>query len=469
MDLKSSNGTFLNDKNLKPQKENMLESGDIIYILDVEILFEIRNTALEQQLVRLKPPPLPVKVPAQQPHTPNLVPVPYAPPPLLPDGAPNLIAEGEEEETGESYQGPSTILKNKKGLLYGSIALILCLVFLLPENKNKTEQVKEPIHTQNVGPLAGLSAQQQELVKETYQLAQQMYTQGKFEQCQSEIKQLHKYINSYKQSKDLEVQCVQAADYQIKRLEIEQKNKKAKQMEEFIQKITDRCQTQFPTFTLKALLLDCLAPAMELSPADSRIQVLIEQFDAKEFLKEEKRRKAAQRKATLQSILKKYTQSKKLHEEGKIEQAMTSYKKFIKISPHKELEETREQAERELASITADFNENIEKLNIECQTPFNTQQLKEAYYVCRKASKAIPASRKENILSIMEQAKNQLQIRMKPFYEEASINESLGNITTAKDYWKKIIQQDIDTGVYYQKAKVKLSNYSITITPQKTL
>ena len=206
-------------------------------------------------------------------------------------------------------------------------------------------------------------------------------------------------------------------------------------------------------------MVDCLAPAIELEPADSRIQVLIDQFDANEIAKDEKRQKRAQRQAKIKSILKKYTQSQKLHNDGKIEQAIASYKNFIKISGHKELKDTRLQAERELANITKNFNEGIEKLNSECESPFKDQKLKEAYYACRQASQAIPVSKNQYVISIMNQSKNKLQLRMKPFYEEASINESVGNISIAKEYWQKIINQDVDAGSYYKMAQTKLGKY----------
>jgi len=138
---------------------------------------------------------------------------------------------------------------------------------------------------------------------------------------------------------------------------------------------------------------------------------------------------------------------------------MDAYKKFIKISKHKELKDTREQAQRELATITKDFNDNIENLNNECEQPFQNKQFKEAYYTCLEASKSIPPSHNHHVHSIMDKSKEQLKIQMKPLYEEATINESMGNISTATDYWGKIIQQDVDSGIYYQKAKIKLKNY----------
>ena len=271
-DLKSSNGTLLNDKELKSQKSYSLESGDMIYILDIEILFEIRSPSLQQEIALLKPVPLPTQASAEMPSPANLVPFYPPPPPLLPDGAPNLIAEGEEEKPQSRF----AFLRSKRVLIYGTI-LLLAGVFLLPDKKNNTAEQGKPV-VQNQGILAGLTEQQQQIVKDTYQVAQQLYSQGKYEYCRSEIQKLHKYTDSYKQSKRLEIECAQAAENQRRQIELEQKHKKAAKTEAFIQRITDKCQAEFHSFLVKSALVDCLAPAIELEPADSRIQVLIDQI-----------------------------------------------------------------------------------------------------------------------------------------------------------------------------------------------
>ena len=222
-DLKSSNGTQLNDRELKSQKAYILESGDMIYILSIEIIFEIRDLSLERELALLKPVSLPVKPPMEMELHANLFPAYHQPPPLLPDGASNIIQEGEEEES--QGKGRFSFLRSKRILIYGSI-LILVGVFLLPNKKDKsadTQQKNKP----EIGALAGLSAQQQQIVKDTYQVAQQLYSQGKYEYCRSEIQKVHKHTDSYKQSKRLEIECAQASENQRRQIELDQKKQKS--------------------------------------------------------------------------------------------------------------------------------------------------------------------------------------------------------------------------------------------------
>ena len=138
---------------------------------------------------------------------------------------------------------------------------------------------------------------------------------------------------------------------------------------------------------------------------------------------------------------------------------MAAYEKFIKISNHKELTAKREQAKRELTGIKKNFNNRINILIGGCETKYKQKQWKKAFYACDSVSKVIPPPRNQPALDVMEKAKNRLEIQMKPLYEEAAINESMGNVAVAKDYWNKILLKDVKAGIYYMRAKAKLDNY----------
>ena len=112
-DLKSSNGTLLNDKELSSGKAYPLRSGDMIYILDIEIAFEIKDLILEKELAGLKAPqPAPVQY--QAPGPPGMYGRPEQPgasPGPLPAHLPGVIVEMPEEKGVNSF-----FQKNKKRL-----------------------------------------------------------------------------------------------------------------------------------------------------------------------------------------------------------------------------------------------------------------------------------------------------------------------------------------------------------------
>ena len=445
MDLKSANGTIVNDKNLTPGKPYPIQSGDAIYILDIEITFETKNISLEKSLMKLTPPPPSVPAPGGQ----NNLPMHYMPPPL-PVNMPSVIVEEEPEEPQSFFQ------KNKKRILiYGSVIAVVGFIFF--GTSKKKEEPEKQIPQQ--GELAGLTPQQLQIVKDTYQVAQQLYSQGKFEYCKSEIKKIHEYTESYQDSKKLAIACALAADNQRRQHDLEQKRKKAEETEAFIQDIANQCDEKFESFTFKHDLISCLNAAIELAPADGRIQGLIERFEAIEIEKEEKKKKIAERRKFISSISSKYNYAKSLHVKGKVLKAMKAYQHFISISNHRELKEKQALAQRELASIKKNFNNTNNKLNSECESFFTANNLQKAYYVCEAAKEKIPPPHNKKAISLMNQSKSTLELAMKPLYEEANLNESVGNISIAIEYWKKILDQDVKAGLYYNRAATKMAKY----------
>ncbi len=452
-DLKSSNGTLLNDRELKPGKPYTLQSGDIIYILDMEITFEIRNLSLEKELVRMKAP-----LPAPALPQGDLLPSspmggwPNAP---LPANTPGVVVEMPDE----SSAGLSFVKKNKKRLIiYGSVGMVLAgFLFLNKEKPEEDSEIKAVTAVEE--GLEGLSEHEAKMVKRSYQTALHLYTTGKFVYCQSEIKQIHKYTNSYEDSKKLEIACAQAAENANRQHAMEEKRKKAEKTDKFIQQVTDKCREKFETFHFKHELVSCLNPAIELSPADGRVQALTDQFDTNETLKEEERQQKEERKKFIQSLAGKYHYAKSLHKKGRILKAMSAYQHFINISGHKELAQKRALAQRELASIKKEFQDNNKRMESECKSHFSAKEFKKAYFACDKASQKIPVPHNKNVLLFKERARDSLELAMKPLYEEANLNESVGNVSTAQEHWQKILSRDVPTGVYYKRAKTKMNKY----------
>jgi hypothetical protein len=52
---------------------------------------------------------------------------------------------------------------------------------------------------------------------------------------------------------------------------------------------------------------------------------------------------------------------------------------------------------------------------------------------------------------------------MKAIYEDSVLEESLGNIDSAKEKWKHLMLEDLQSDEYYNKAKLKLQKYGVGI------
>ena len=454
-DLKSANGTILNDKKLSSGKNYLIQTGDIINILDVEMSFEIKNLALVRQLSTMKAPPPSVNSSKELVRGGNS---PSALSPIdqpLPAHIPKVIMENAEDAIQ-----PSFLKKNKKKILiYGSCLLIIGFFFFSSQKKSShPESLVGPVEIQE-GELAGLTPEKQEMVKDTFYAATQFYIQGKFAHCRRELEKVHKYTDNYQNSKKLDITCAQAAENHQRKIDLEEKKKKAKETDQMIQKITQNCQDKFDSFKFKHELTSCLSQAIDLSVADSRVQTLIERFEFNQLEKQRKKEKLLARRKLIQQVKKTHIRARSLKQSGQMEKSMLVYQKFIDKARYKELVSDKKQAKRELASIKKSYNDNINHLNKECANQLQSGKLKKAYYECQKAVEKIPEPRNKLAQQMMKTAQQKLQSNMKPLYESASLYESTGNISTAQEKWKKIMNEDIKEGLYYQRAKIKLSKY----------
>ena len=50
---------------------------------------------------------------------------------------------------------------------------------------------------------------------------------------------------------------------------------------------------------------------------------------------------------------------------------------------------------------------------------------------------------------------------LKSIYEDSVLEESLGNVDSAKEKWKKIIKDDLDFEEYSKKARTLLKKYGV--------
>ena len=447
-DQKSANKTILNEKELEPKQKYSLHSGDLIFVLDTEIQFEVKNLALEKELKALKPVPQeenPLALSPEGEQNPD-----YPPPPPAFMGGPNVIAEAEE---------PPFWKKNpKKLMIYGGVAFGV-LLLALQGGQTKDKDIADKENQVGQSGLAGLTSEQAQMVKDAYFLAKQLYSQGKFVYCKSETEKIHALIESYEDSVNLENACLQASENQQKQYEVNLRKKKEQETNSFIQKVATECEQKFTSFKTKPELVSCLNPAIELSPADNRIQSLIDRFDFNTEQKQQRAQQRAKRKRFIASLMKKYHKAKKLEGEGKVLKAISAYEDFIKVSQHKELSSQRSLAQRELSSIKQNYNSKVSELNARCESEFNRRNYKVAWSICNEGAKIIVAPRNKKMVLFKNKSQTALERMMKPIYEQAALNESTGNIEAAIGLWKKILERDVLAGRYYQMAKTKMKKF----------
>lgn len=437
-DLGSVNGTELNSQIITDEALIKLNSGDTLQILDNKIVFEVRDPMFEQKAVHV-----------DQNHSLT----------LLRENQALTASRPQREMTSASPQNfmekvqKFDFKKNKKSVYVAVIALIGVIVMLqelMPDSKPAPQANKK------ISPIDKLKPEQQSFIRQTYNLAKNLYYQGKYELAKQEILKIQQYVPEYEDSKQLELYMDEAIRIKADQLELERLAKQKKEIEEKIQAQYDICTKLLNLYITEDKMTACLSPAIELNPQHSlvlelqkRTQELIEQKNAKDvetqnYLSDVNK---------LQSF---FNRAEGTYKRGEFLQALDEYRKVLN-SKLPDPSSVKGASQRRIASIQKNIAEQVESSYKKADQLVKGQNYKGAILELRKAEKVDPNN--EDIKSKIMTHKNILKKILMEKYQEAILEESVGNVPTAIPKWKEIINLDVNDGEYYLKAKIKLKKY----------
>lgn len=447
-DLGSSNGTFLNGHRLPPHEPTRLNSGDLLKVLDIELHFEIKASNLPA--VTAQPMNLPQVWLSQMP-------VGWPPP-----------SEYEATQVGSiptlENAGPQTWSqkvknfdwkKNKVRVALG--AMVPILIFALfsgsdPESK-KSDLAKESKDNLN---FENLSPEQKMAIKDSLGLAQNLYVQGKYSLCLAELAKLHETIPFYNNSKELESFCIQGHELTQRKLDNDRKEREKAMVEQKIVDIVDICSEKHKDQGTVSEIRNCLTEAIELDPEHPRVVELVQRAEDRKrekTLLAEQQKAAAQKRKQILSLL---HVAQNYRKKGQLIKARSSYENFISKADGS-LQSEKNQARRELASVSKNLKEKVSLLMEKCQVLGDAEKFKEAFYACDKAIQEDPSAKQA--YELKDQYASVLRRKMKAIYQDAKLEESLGNLEAAKEKWKKIRSEDLESGDFHQKSTLKLRQY----------
>ncbi len=425
-DLGSSNGTFLNDKEMVAHKPYHLNANDLISSGDLDITFEIRNKDFENIMSNLP------AINSEENNSPSVMAFPKI-----------VLEESSEEETSQKEK----FLNKKRIILFSGVGILLISLFLFSkkEDKKVSEKDAKKIEDSN-------------LIKESYNLAIQFLQQEKFQFCIDELKKLHNLTERYLDSKQILTQCENSSENQKRYEEFLANEKKKKETEQKVKKLTEECQKQADTFQTVDDLYACAKPILELDPSNAAINSIklkIEEKATLSQLEEDKKQKYTQ---MIQSKRYLYNKARKIDKKNKPLKAIAAYKVFIKSAKGvASLASLSKKAKKEMNEIQKNYDTTLKTLYSNCEKFIQEEKMKEAYYEC----KAILKFRKNDPKApeYMKIAENAIRSKLKGIYAKSVFEENLANTEEAKKLWKRILKEDIKDGHYYKKAKIFLDRY----------
>lgn len=442
-DLGSSNGTKLNGQKIPADEPTRLDSGDRLEVLDVEMQFEIRDLNISNKLQALPQDFNPLvsynSQPQAQPLLPGSVPLP---PPPAPD----------------KYAGLKNFnwKKNWVRVVIGGLTAVFLIFLFIPDKKHSSS--RGPANDKVSPNWANLSADQKQQVKDTFNLARSLYMDGKYELCLAEIARLHDLVRPYENSEEINAYCEQGRELKRRQDDEERRRKLAEENERKMQEIINSCKETLAKNANVEETTKCLAEAIAQNPNHPGIAEMISNAQARE---DERKLLAAAREARDKKTARGqalYHHAKELVAKGQLARAIEEYDRFIS-TPYPNLDAIKSIAKREVSSIKKELQVKVTKFSSECKTLGDKGKFKEAYLACDSALKEDPNN--ESVRDMRGKMLASLRRELKSIYEDSVIEESMGNVDSAKEKWRKIVSEDLDFDEYSKKAKILLKKHGI--------
>jgi tetratricopeptide (TPR) repeat protein len=466
-DLGSINGTFLNGNKVSSSEPIQLISGDIITVLDFKISFELRDPEFKQKfkqfqdlapigpqqhvLAHLKPSTLPVNY-----NNPNMY---NAPTPAHYSGSANSSdGNSSEDEIDElNFFGLKIPLtkQNKMRLAIGFIILFALVYGSMDDSSSSSTEVK--VDDKPVDPFSKLSPEDQNYIKHTYSLAKNLFMKGEYGLAHSEILKLHEKIPKYEDSQDLEKYITLAIEAQ-KQSELHTKIEKEKQeTEEKIQNIVKHCNQLVSNNTTAEELNECLGPALELNPEHPDIVTLklhVNKLTEERALKEKEKELYNTEVKQLKDL---FLNAMKLSELEPLKGIPALDEVMASTLP--DPDKLKDKARKQKLYITGDIKNKITRAIDKSKSFADSGSLKEAVMNLETAYRLDPEN--DSLKMEIEKYTVELRKKMQLIYQEAIVDENIGNVESAKEKWRKILEQDVTNGEYYQKSQIKLKKYGL--------
>lgn len=458
-DSGSANGTLLNSQPLPVEEWAILHSGDIIQILDWTFQFELRDVSFEKRLEEASPYINAPVLYSQEGHGGDV--------PAMTDDPPHGWHQGQPESQ-DSYVAPSDEvldyslpppvpawkkLKPLHWVVIG-IAVVAIAGALLEDDSGK--KAKTSAAQKDPTGFSKLDTVKQQYVVEGFNLSKKLFTEGRYEMARDQLSKVHQLVTYYEDSRTLMSDIEMAIQLKAQKAKLEAEERDRLEIEDKIQRQLKVCRAKLTPQIEVREIDDCLSPIVQFNPEHSGIVALKSQVD--QIISDRNIREA--QRADYQARVNKhkalYDKAEALKRAAKPLQAIQAFGTVIQSTlpdPHG----LKGQSKRQIASIQENLARQQAVFESEAEQNHKRGNLKTAIISLKKAVEINPDNEviKGRLASMLQELRKQMQV----FYQEAILEESVGEVEPAKTKWKKILDLSLPEEDYYKKAMIKLKKY----------
>ena len=462
-DLASVNGTYINEKLLESQQTISLKSGDMIRVLEHQMVFEVHDPHFFSKVENLAPmvveqpelsgsydlenyqdeqsSPLMIEAPTQNQYY---------------DPSQNVFT------APEASVSPADERTKKIRMLIGAIAVVGLVLYMMGGGSSNTTRPSAQAPA-GAGPLSGLTAQQKTEYRQSLELSKRYFMEGNYSLSLSEVEDL---IKNYKvvdpEAEKLKNTAYAAIETQKQLVRQEKEEKDRQVMEAKIEVTVNECSKSLQSFQNEEQLDGCLLEALQLNPAHPLILELKAQFQSITADRLVKKEQQAEINKRIQQLRNLHEKAKKIESEGDYIATIDAYNTVI-ASKLPDPGGLKKASQARLKKLKIEMATKIKQFEKVAEQHRSQQNLKQAVMTLRSAIQIDPT--REDLKELADSLKNDLRKNMMVYYQEGVLEESFGNVdggdnrAGAKEKWKKILDTDLPDGEYYKKAYIKLKKY----------
>ncbi|MCC6276774.1 MAG: FHA domain-containing protein [Oligoflexia bacterium] len=442
--LQDQNGSLPTLVNGSPISTHVLQTGDEISVGLDRFRFELVNpefenlpAVIEDVSEKTEPHVLkmtPEQVPAIYQHAP---PVSY-------------------EESPYGRQKPHS-KKNTFRIAILALAVVAGIGYVFKGQEPQQTQTRVPAGqgAVAVATYEKLSEQDKKLIEDTYNLAQSLYTSGKYELAAIELEKLLKIYPKHKKALELQSFSQQALERKRELDDIERRDKEQAELQSRINATLDSCERLYRGGR-HGEVEGCVSQISDLDPENERAQELnamAQQAMEQIALTNEQRAAASRRRQQAKSA---FEVGKKAFNEKRYPAAISQFQKVIQ-TPFADSEGMKAKSKLGIQAAKERMQEQSGQLVREGKGHLDNKDYKNAISKFKKALTMFPNNGDASIL--LEKAQKDSNVELKNLYAESVLEENLGNIDSAKRKWKTILDSGLVDSEYYRKAKSKLGKY----------
>lgn len=460
-DLGGTNGTLVNGRLIPNDQWTQLQSSDVLTVADWSLVFEIRDTEFEQRLAQVDPAfRAPVAFSSGPPGGGGYFPSQSADPMNLP--AMYLPQQPGQGMGGVAAPVGGMMLLGKNISWLNPIRLVIIVIGLLGGLYYAVEGTGEeagPAQVKVQSSFDKLTTEKQQIVKQTYSLANEYYMTGRFSQAMQKLDELHAIIPAYEDSQQLLSYVKTAMDIKADQEKLKAQEADEKKLRALVREILDKCKAMVEK-EIKTITLDrlegCVQNALMHDPNNAEVDGMRQLVDKLVQDRAIAAATAAEHQKKVKAMEALWAKARATEKSKRPLTAIEQYSRVVN-APLPDPNNRKEKAQRRIASIEKDIRWRQSALIKAAEVEYAKGNRKGAIQMMKKAIRVNPGNPRveERIVEIIAELRKDMQ----PIYHEGILEESVGEVDAARQKFTKILDTSVIGEEYYEKAKMKMKKY----------